>query len=86
VVLVPEKSRRAHARYYRSTAAGQNGRFTLRAIPGEYSVFAWEDIEDGAWRDPAVLEPVESDGVRVTVRETGSESVQLRVITADQPR
>jgi len=87
VVLAPEKSRREHARYYRSTTAGQDGRFHFRAvIPGDYVVLAWEDIESGAWRDPDVLEPAESSGARVTVREQGTESVQLRVITEGPPR
>jgi hypothetical protein len=48
--------------------------------PAEYKLFAWEDVEDGAWIDPEFLKPFEGKGKRVTVREGGSETVELKLI------
>jgi len=37
--------------------------------PGEYKVFAWDDIEDGAWYDSDFLRDIEARGEAVTSRE-----------------
>lgn len=84
VVLVPqEKERTGIDAYYQQTTADRSGRFTFRSVPpGEYKVFAWEDVEDTAWLDPEFLKPVEDKGERVTVGEGATGSVQLTVIPA----
>ena len=47
----------------------QEGRFTLRGItPGDYRIFAWEDIEPFAYFDAAVVKQYEAAG------KTGSHS------------
>src|SRR4051812_19126342 len=47
VVLVPqEKERRDQMSYYKNVTTDQHGRFTVKNLdPGEYKVFAWEDVE-----------------------------------------
>lgn len=82
VVLVPqEKERRGLPQYYRSVTADAGGRFTLRNLdPGEYRIYAWREIEPGAYFDPDFLRPVENRGEAVSVREDGREEVKVRVI------
>jgi hypothetical protein len=59
----------------------QNGRYTLKGIdPGDYKLFAWEDIEPGAWDDPEYLKPFESRGQKVTIPENGRENIALDAI------
>ena len=74
VALVPSKGRE-----YRNTTTDEHGRFTIANLPpGEYKLFAWEEVEDGAWMDPAFLKPIESKGTPVTVREATAETVELK--------
>ncbi|HET9130634.1 MAG TPA: carboxypeptidase-like regulatory domain-containing protein, partial [Terriglobia bacterium] len=50
VVLVPESSRRQRGDLYKNASADDMGRYHLSGIaPGNYKVFAWERIEEGAW-------------------------------------
>ena len=68
----------------RSTASDRDGRFTFASLtPGEYRLYAWEDVESGAWMDPEFLKPLESRGEKITVREAAAQTVQVRVIPAD---
>ncbi len=86
VVLVPEERRRDESRLYKSTTTDQHGRFTLRGIPpGDYKLFAWEDIERGAYQDSAFLRRYEEQGEPVEVEEGNRLSVQLQLIPADGP-
>jgi protocatechuate 3,4-dioxygenase beta subunit len=84
VVLIPqEKERREASLYYRTANTDQNGNFTMaRVNPGEYKVYAWEDVENGAWFDPDFLKPVESKGSPVSMREGSPVSVQVTMIPA----
>lgn len=83
VVLVPDSSRREQLHLYKRTAADQNGSFTLKGLaPGEYTLFSWESIEDGAWQDPAVLLKYESMGTKVKLEQGGAETAQVKMIPA----
>jgi len=75
VVLVPESSRRDQYGLYRDTKADQNGRFAFNGIaPGDYTLFAWDEIEPGAWRDPAVLDKYGKQGRQIRVEEKSRQS------------
>ncbi|HZI50570.1 MAG TPA: carboxypeptidase-like regulatory domain-containing protein [Terriglobia bacterium] len=68
VVLVPATARR-NLSLYRSTVTDAAGRFRLhRIVPGAYLLFAWDDVETGAWQDPEFLRPLESRGRSVQVQ------------------
>jgi protocatechuate 3,4-dioxygenase beta subunit len=83
VVLVPEAARRGQARFYRQVLADQNGNFTIANItPGDYKVFAWEEIERGLYLDPDFMQSYEDSGKPVHVDEGGNASVQLELISA----
>jgi hypothetical protein len=84
VVLVPEPRHRGQARLYHTTTTDQYGHFTLRAIaPGDYRLFAWEDIEAGAYQDADFLRPYEERGETLRVVEAGRHSTRLKLISAD---
>lgn len=79
VVLVPE--RRSQWRLYRENTTDQYGRFHIKGIaPGEYKLFAWEDVETGAYEDPEFLNGFEGLGESVTIRQGGHESKELTLI------
>ena len=83
VALIPqEKGRRERDTFYQTATADQAGRFILRGIsPGEYKVFAWEQIEaGGAYMDPEFVKPVEDKGLPVTIREGDKREIQLNAI------
>src|SRR5262249_10566055 len=70
VALVPDASRRQRADLYRSASTNESGGFHLDGIaPGDYGVFAWEDIEDGLWRDPDFIRRNEAAGKIIHILE-----------------
>ncbi len=84
VVLIPDSDRRKQMHLYKNANTDQYGHFTLGGIaPGEYKLYAWEDIDFGAWQDPEFLKPFESKGESVSVHEGGREAKQLKMIPAD---
>jgi hypothetical protein len=85
VVLIPqEKERREQQTYYKQVSSDQNGGFTFKdVVPGEYKVYAWEDLESGAYMDPEFMKPIESKGEPLALREKDQKSVQLTMIPAD---
>ena len=79
VVLVPDQ----HEiwRRYSSTSADEHGRFELHGItPGDYHLYAFDDVPAGAWEDPDFLKAVESWGSTLSVHEGGSGDVQVREV------
>jgi protocatechuate 3,4-dioxygenase beta subunit len=82
VVLIPEGARRSLRRFYKTGVSGEDGRIQLRGIPpGDYKLFAWEDIEPGAYTDPQFLEKYEARGAAVRIRENSAEALSLKLIT-----
>jgi hypothetical protein len=80
VALVPDATRRHRADLYRSARTDESGLFRLEAIPpGDYSVFAWEDIEDGLWRDPEFIQHNAATGRTVRVTEGGRGNIEVPV-------
>jgi len=85
VVLVPQdKARRDKPQYYRTTTSALNGSFTFRdLVPGEYRVYAWDEVEYGAWMEPDFVKPFESRGEAANVGEGARLTVQVNLISAD---
>jgi hypothetical protein len=85
VALVPEQ--RSLWRLYKENTTDQYGRYHIKGIaPGEYKLFAWEDVENGAYEDPEFLKGFEALGETVTVHEGGHESKQLKLIAGEGKR
>ena len=57
VVAIPNSSRKKDSDQYQAVLADQNGHFHMRGLRGgEYTVLAWEDVENGAWCDPEFMQ------------------------------
>jgi protocatechuate 3,4-dioxygenase beta subunit len=84
VVLIPNDAKRRERREaYKTASTDQYGRFALKSVdPGEYKLYAWDDIESGAYMDADVMKPFESQGVAMSIHENGKESAQLKLIPA----
>ena len=81
VVVVPDLPDRSKSDRYKRVSSDGSGRFRVQDLaPGDYTLFAWEDIEEGAWHDPDVIRAYEGRGTSVRIREGSDESVQLTAI------
>jgi hypothetical protein len=82
IALIPQaEKRRARPEFYRTALTGRSGRFSLANLPpGEYKVFAWEDVESGAWMDPDFLKLVEEQGTPISLGEGAVADIELKAI------
>ena len=81
VVLAPDVRLRHRVDLYKSTATDSSGQFQIRGIaPGSYQLFAWEEVEPGAWQDPEFIRIYEGRGKAVQINEGGNENLQVTVI------
>ena len=63
ITLIPDADHRSVTRRYKTITTDQNGHFTVKGvIPGEYKIYAWEDMEADAYEDPDFMKPHEADG------------------------
>jgi hypothetical protein len=86
VVLAPDGAARHRFNAYKTAISDAAGRFQIPAVPpGDYTVFAWEDIEDGIWQDPSFMSRYEKRGVRIHVGEGARESVTISALPALYP-
>jgi len=81
VVLVPDQ--RPRRDLYKFVLSNSNGQFVLRSVPpGSYKIFAWENIDQNSWMDPAVLAGYESLGLPVIVNPSSNLTPDVKVIPA----
>lgn len=81
VALVPEPKLRGRADRFQTTTTDQYGHFELRDVPpGDYKVFAWDDVEDGAWTDPEFLQKYEKQGEAVVLDPKGHAAVKVHTL------
>jgi hypothetical protein len=82
VAAIPDASLRSRPDLYKRTRTDAAGVFRLYGVaPGEYKLFAWEQVEEGVWLDADFLRPVESRGRTVRVTEGRTENVDVTVIS-----
>jgi hypothetical protein len=80
VVAVPEeKFRKVNGRFGVGTT-DQNGHFTIQGLaPGNYTVFAWQDVDDSLYYDAAFLKTQESNGLALKLEEGSRHKIELKV-------
>lgn len=84
VVLVPDPVKPEDSDSYRVTTTDQRGNFVFKGIrPGEYRLYAWEDVEPGAWFETEFLKASEDSSVKVKVTEGAKLSLQVPLISAE---
>ncbi len=81
VVLIPDAAHRQRADLYQSTSTDESGRFRLQGIPpGDYLLFAWEDIENDLWQDSEFIKRNEPSGKPVRIIENSRETIETVAI------
>jgi hypothetical protein len=59
------------------------GRYQLNGVaPGDYKLFAWERVEEGAWQDPQFLKLFEALGSAVRISEGSRGTADTKLILA----
>ena len=82
VVAVPDEARRTLLRLFKAQTTDQYGKFDLHGLaPGEYKLFAWDEVEEHAWEDGEFLRPFEARGTKIEVRDEDSATLNLKVIS-----
>jgi carboxypeptidase family protein len=81
VVMIPDVQLRNRLDLYRTSSTDASGHFHIEGVPpGDYRVFAWEEVETGAWQDPDFIRGFENRGKPVRIEEDGTSNIELRVI------
>jgi hypothetical protein len=85
-VLIPDRNRDRRD-VYKIVQTDQNGHFNMVGVtPGDYKLFAWEDIEPFSYFDPDVLKQFEDQGKSIHISESAKElPVEVRLIPAVTP-
>jgi protocatechuate 3,4-dioxygenase beta subunit len=79
VVLAPVEGLRGRWDLYRSATTDPFGKFAFDpAAPGEYRLFAWEDVEEGAWHDQEFLREYEGGAEKVVVKAGERKSLAVK--------
>jgi hypothetical protein len=67
---------------FKVTGTDNQGRFRLQGLPpGEYRVFAWENVERGTWLDSTFLKLHEERGMTIQIEEGKVQSATLPIIS-----
>jgi hypothetical protein len=70
---------------FSSAVSNAQGNFTLTGLPpGDYRIFAFEDIENSAWQNAEYMRPYENRGKALHVEEGARETVHVIAIPAGQ--
>lgn len=78
VALVPEGDRRSNTQLFKNATTDRTGQFRIQAItPGNYKLFAWQDVENGAWQNADFLSMYEERGTPIEITEGETKTVSL---------
>jgi hypothetical protein len=78
VVALPEGMPAYRADRYRSVTVDDAGTFQFRGLPpGQYNVYAWVDVENGAWFSPAFLGNYDSYRRSLPVADGQKQNVEI---------
>jgi hypothetical protein len=81
VIAVPDGSNRGRSDLYRHATTDSSGRFVLRGLaPGDYSFYAWDDLERGAFESVEFLRGFEGRGQFVRLREGKNDVLDLNLL------
>jgi len=81
VTLVPGGPRRMSSMFFKTANTDQSGRFSFKDVaPGEYKVYAWDQIDAGAAQDPDFVKPFDNNAKEVKLEEGARENLDLKLI------
>jgi hypothetical protein len=82
VIVFPEESSRwrEDSRTVRAARPDQRGEFSIKGLPaGQYLIAAVDYVQDGQWYDPDFLAELRSRAQRLSLAETESKRIDLKV-------
>lgn len=83
VTLIPDASHQSFTWMYKRAPTDKNGHFIIQGVrPGEYTIYAWEKIEQGADQDPDFIKPYESSGETLHIKKGERRTIQLTAISS----
>jgi hypothetical protein len=81
LIPAPATARGFRMDMYKSTSTDPDGRFQLQGLPpGEYKVFAWDDIDKNALVDLDYMRQFESLGTTVRINEGDKPTLEVALI------
>jgi uncharacterized protein (DUF2141 family) len=85
ITLVPEGDARLSPDRYRAAISGSDGSFRLQGIaPGDYRLFAWEDLEPNAYLNVEFMRAYLDLGTPLRIAPKQSATVSIRLIESDR--
>jgi protocatechuate 3,4-dioxygenase beta subunit len=82
VVLVPNAPRRGRTDLYQDATTDQTGTVQFEGVaPGGYRLFAWDQIEPGAWQSADFIAQFENLGEPIQIPPQGQVEASTRLIT-----
>ena len=87
LVAAPEGELAGLPSFYVVTTVDEQGLFELKAMtPGDYRLYAFEDLAYGAWFDPDFLKPYAERGTPVNLKPGSKAEVTVQAIGAEVAR
>jgi hypothetical protein len=80
VVLVPDAPLRQHFDLYQSAVTNDMGTANLSGPAGDYTAYAFEKIDNGAWWDPEVMQKYAGQGTPVRLQVSGRPQLNLKLL------
>jgi hypothetical protein len=81
VALVPDSAQAKRLDVYRNATSDSSGRIHLEnVVPGDYRIYAWESVENGAWTDLDFMRAYQNNGTTLHVGEGGQATTNVRLI------
>jgi hypothetical protein len=84
VVLVPSTIHRQNDLMYKTAKTDEKGQYSLKGVaPGEYTVYAWENVPTTAWMNSEFLAKYANRGRQLVISQGTRADVQLELIADD---
>jgi hypothetical protein len=86
VIAFPSDSTlwRSQSRFIQAVRPDKDGIYTIRGLPpGEYLLRAIDDIDQGEWYDPDLLQTLRAGATRVLLQESDTKSQDLKIVVPE---
>jgi len=84
IALVPPQAQRQNPIRFKQATSDDTGMFTMRGVaPGQYTIFAWENIYNQAWLNPRYLDHYLAKGRTITIGNTPPAEIQLEALPTE---
>jgi hypothetical protein len=80
VLIPPKETRQNHARYF-TAKADASGHFKIQGVaPGNYSLFSWQNMPEGAYFNDRFVARNEDAGRKVNVVQSSATAADITLI------